>query len=170
MPRTLNIFDQLLNTSFETKQRTKAFETGLLIAHQGAKVDTVLRLIPTPTAEDGKPATALDSDWVLSHAKAVSRMLPGGIVVLGVYVLAPNAKLSTMEPRLQLLLGSLGGKEPVVLLFPTDAKKPSARCLLPDANRLQPLEIRTTREAASLRCFACDLQLDAAPLRLSRAV
>ena len=85
MPRTLNIFDQLLNTSFETKQRTKAFETGLLIAHQGAKVDTVLRLIPTPTAEDGKPATALDSDWVLSHAKAVSRMLPGGIVVLGVW-------------------------------------------------------------------------------------
>ena len=173
--RTLNISEQLLASSLESKQRTKTFETGLLIAHHGAKVDTILRLVPTPSADSKSPATTLDADWMLAHAVQVSRMLPGGIVVLGVYVLAPNAKLSSMEPKLQLLLGSLlklppAGPEsnPAALLLPTDAKKASCKALLPGAARLQPLEIKTTRTAAVLHCFTCDLALDV-PLRLSRA-
>ena len=175
--RTLNISDQLLASSLESKQRTKTFETGLLIAHHGAKVDTILRLVPTPSADSKSAATTLDADWMLAHAAQVSRMLPGGIVVLGVYVFAPNAKLSSMEPKLQQLLGSLlkqlpaAGPEsnPAALLLPTDAKKASCKALLPPgAARLQPLEIKTTRTAAALHCFTCDLALDV-PLRLSRA-
>ena len=174
--RTLNISDQLLASSLESKQRTKTFETGLLIAHHGAKVDTILRLVPTPSADGKSAATALDADWMLAHAAQVSRMLPGGIVVLGVYILAPNAKLSSMEPKLQLLLGSLlkqlppAGPEanPAALLLPTDAKKASCKALLPGAARLQPLEIKAMRAAAALHCFTCDLALDV-PLRLSRA-
>ena len=46
--RTLNISEQLLASELESKQRTKTFETGLLLAHHGAKVDTILRLVPTP--------------------------------------------------------------------------------------------------------------------------
>ena len=61
MVRQFSIAESLLTGSHESKQRSKLFETGLLIAHQGAKVDTVLRLVPTPNAEEGKEATALDS-------------------------------------------------------------------------------------------------------------
>ncbi len=162
--RTLNISDQLLASELESKQRTKTFETGLLLAHHGAKVDTILRLVPTPSADSKSAATTLDTDWMLAHAAQVSRMLPGGIVVLGVYVLAPNAKLSSMEPKLQLLLGSLlkqlppAGPEsnPAALLLPTDAKKASCKALLPGGARLQPLEIKSTRTAAALHCFTCD--------------
>jgi hypothetical protein len=174
--RTLNISDQLLASELESKQRTKTFETGLLLAHHGAKVDTILRLVPTPSADSKSAATTLDADWMLAHAAQVSRMLPGGIVVLGVYVLAPNAKLTSMEPKLQLLLGSLlkqlppAGPEsnPAALLLPTDAKKASCKALLPGGARLQPLEIKSTRTAAALHCFTCELALDV-PLRLSRA-
>ena len=162
--RTLNISEQLLASELESKQRTKTFETGLLLAHHGAKVDTILRLVPTPSADSKSAATTLDADWMLAHAAQVSRMLPGGIVVLGVYVLAPNAKLSSMEPKLQLLLGSLlkqlpaAGAEssPAALLLPTDAKKASCKALLPGGARLQPLEIKSTRTAAALHCFTCD--------------
>ena len=177
MVRTLSIADSLLTSSHESKQRSKRFETGLLIAQQGSKADTILRLVPTPNAEEGKEATALDSDWVLAHAGQVARMLPGGIVVLGMYVLAPNAKLSTMEPKLQQLLASLAGgatsragadAHSVALLFPTDAKKPMCRSFVPGAAKLKPLEIRTVREAPALRCVASDVEL-AVPLRLSSA-
>ena len=174
--RTLNISEQLLASELESKQRTKTFETGLLLAHHGAKVDTILRLVPTPSADSKSAATTLDADWMLAHAAQVSRMLPGGIVILGVYVLAPNAKLSSMEPKLQLLLGSLlkqlppAGAEsnPAALLLPIDAKKASCKALLPGGARLQPLEIKSTRTAAALHCFTCELALDV-PLRLSRA-
>ena len=160
--RTLNISEQLLASELESKQRTKTFETGLLLAHHGAKVDTILRLVPTPSADSKSAATTLDADWMLAHAAQVSRMLPGGIVVLGVYVLAPNAKLSSMEPKLQLLLGSLlkqlppAGAEsnPAALLLPTDAKKASCKALLPGGARLQPLEIKSTRTAAALHRFS----------------
>ena len=160
--RTLNISEQLLASELESKQRTKTFETGLLLAHHGAKVDTILRLVPTPSADSKSAATTLDADWMLAHAAQVSRMLPGGIVILGVYVLAPNAKLSSMEPKLQLLLGSLlkqlppAGAEsnPAALLLPIDAKKASCKALLPGGARLQPLEIKSTRTAAALHRFS----------------
>jgi hypothetical protein len=42
---------------------------------------------------------ALDIDWMESHAQQVSRMLPGGIDVVGVYVVAsePSFKASTVQ-------------------------------------------------------------------------
>ena len=69
--RTLNIFEQLLASELESKQRTKTFETGLLLAHHGAKVDTILRLVPTPSADSKSAATMLDADWMLAHAAQV---------------------------------------------------------------------------------------------------
>ena len=177
MVRTLSIADSLLTGSHESKQRSKRFETGLLIAQQGSKADTILRLVPTPNAEEGKEAAALDSEWVLAHAGQVARMLPGGIMVLGVYVLAANAKLTSMEPKLQQLLTSLAGgaasrfgpdTHPVALLFPTDAKKPMCRSCVPGAAKLKPLEIRSVREAPALRCVAADVEVSV-PLQLSSA-
>ena len=70
--RTLNISEQLLASALESKQRTKTFETGLLLAHHGAKVDTVLRLVPTPSADGKSAATALDAAFQ-SCARARSR-------------------------------------------------------------------------------------------------
>lgn len=47
--------------------------------------DVVLGFIPTPTPEEGSGLKRLDGEWMLSHAREVSRMLPGGIEVLGTY-------------------------------------------------------------------------------------
>ena len=82
MPRAIQISEQLLNSHYEDLQKRKAFETGLVVALQGAKADTVLRFIRTPEAEEGQEAKTIVTDWVLEHANQVARMLPGGVVVL----------------------------------------------------------------------------------------
>ncbi|KAL6785068.1 hypothetical protein ACKKBG_A02285 [Auxenochlorella protothecoides x Auxenochlorella symbiontica] len=60
--------------------------------------DLLLALIPTPDCEagpaarlDGKTHITLDADWVVEHALQLSRILIGGIHVLGMFVVAPAA-------------------------------------------------------------------------------
>ena len=40
----------------------------------------------------GGAGLALDRDWIGEHASQVARMLPGGLHVVGIYVLSPEDK------------------------------------------------------------------------------
>ncbi|VVB04368.1 unnamed protein product [Arabis nemorensis] len=100
-------------------------EVGLVIGKLSSVLDRgfVFDLIPTPTNDDGEPACSvleirddkrkpsksksqssesaslsIDSDWVAEHARQVSRMLLGGMKVVGIYVWASDSafKNSTM--------------------------------------------------------------------------
>ncbi|BAB02183.1 unnamed protein product [Arabidopsis thaliana] len=100
-------------------------EVGLVIGKLSSVLDRgfVFDLIPTPSNDDGEPACAvletkddkrkpsksksqssessslsIDSDWVAEHARQVSRMLLGGMKVVGIYVWASDIafKNSTM--------------------------------------------------------------------------
>ena len=168
MPRALSADDALLG-HHEKLQRTKSFETGLLLAQAGAKADTLLRFVPTPEQEEGVKAVAVDPDWMLEHAVQVSRMLPGGVVVLGCYVFAPNAKLAPQEAKLQQVLHAIAKRLPpsvsephaVLLLLPSDAKKVVCKsCAAAPPVRLQPLDLKTSPKPPELVCFACDWQVD----------
>ncbi|XP_058785292.1 uncharacterized protein LOC131660150 isoform X1 [Vicia villosa] len=93
-----------------TKSASPA-EVGLLIGKFSSTLDRVFLfdLIPTPPNDSGEPASSItqpdkktasksksqtldssslfiDKDWVSEHARQVSRMLVGGIKVVGVYV------------------------------------------------------------------------------------
>ena len=168
MPRALSADDALLG-HHEKLQRTKSFETGLLLAQAGAKADTLLRFVPTPEQEEGVKAVAVDPDWMLEHAVQVSRMLPGGVVVLGCYVFASNAKLAPQEAKLQQVLHAIAKRLPpsvsephaVLLLLPSDAKKVVCKsCAAAPPVRLQPLDLKTSPKPPELVCFACDWQVD----------
>uniref|UniRef100_A0A1J3K7B4 Protein odr-4-like protein n=1 Tax=Noccaea caerulescens TaxID=107243 RepID=A0A1J3K7B4_NOCCA len=100
-------------------------EVGLVIGKLSSALDRgfVFDLIPTPSNDDGNPACSvletrddkkkpsksksqssessslsIDSDWVAEHARQVSRMLLGGVKVVGIYVWASESafKNSTM--------------------------------------------------------------------------
>ncbi|KAG7563920.1 ODR-4-like [Arabidopsis suecica] len=97
-------------------------EVGLVIGKLSSVLDRgfVFDLIPTPSNDDGEPACSvletkddkrkpsksksessslsIDSDWVAEHARQVSRMLLGGMKVVGIYVWASDTsfKNSTM--------------------------------------------------------------------------
>ncbi|ESQ32638.1 hypothetical protein EUTSA_v10004086mg [Eutrema salsugineum] len=100
-------------------------EVGLVIGKLSSVLDRgfVFDLIPTPSNDAGEPACSvletrddkrkpskskpqssessslsIDSDWVAEHARQVSRMLLGGVKVVGIYVWASDSafKNSTM--------------------------------------------------------------------------
>ncbi|KAK3560916.1 hypothetical protein QTP86_022908 [Hemibagrus guttatus] len=73
-------------------------ETGLFIGQCSAQRDFVVLAVRTPhresegaTESQRKPSSleSIDVEWVAEHARQVSRMLPGGVSVLGLFLVAP---------------------------------------------------------------------------------
>lgn len=158
MPRATFVEEKLLRSRHEELQRITTFETGLLIALQGAKTDTILGFIRTPDAEEGTQATTLSVDWVLEHARQLARMLPGGVVVLGLYVLTSSSRLSVLEQKLYSLLVTLAKqlpdrvleKQAVLLQLPTDSRKASCRMVTEGAPKLLPVDLKQTQGPAQV--------------------
>ena len=98
MPRTVlgdsDIVESLQASLFASKC---PFQIGLIVGRMTSARDYILSLLPTPAPEtdDGKPGepfsgwSDLDEGWVIDHAKLISRLMPGGLMVMGIYVFAP---------------------------------------------------------------------------------
>ncbi|TMW64254.1 hypothetical protein Poli38472_012876 [Pythium oligandrum] len=83
-------------------QQRRRFEMGLLVGQSGvlSACDTVLAATQVPAeCEDEAVASFEDvsSDWVCDVAKQVDRMLPGGIKILGLYVISASDPRSVMD-------------------------------------------------------------------------
>lgn len=66
-----------------------AFITGLLIGQSSPQRDYIVLSTKTPHRDQNSSGTLdnVDIEWVTEHAKQVSRMLPGGLTVLGVFLI-----------------------------------------------------------------------------------
>lgn len=67
-----------------------AFTTGLLIGQSSPQRDYAVLATKTPqkgTESSSGTLDDVDIEWVTEHAKQVSRMLPGGMSVLGVFII-----------------------------------------------------------------------------------
>ncbi|XP_043860937.1 protein odr-4 homolog isoform X1 [Dromiciops gliroides] len=81
----------LLNFS----NQEKAFVSGLLIGQCSSQRDYVVLATRTPPREEQNEGTRssqsqlndLDEEWTTTHANQVSRMLPGGLLVLGIFII-----------------------------------------------------------------------------------
>ncbi|XP_015399335.2 protein odr-4 homolog isoform X2 [Panthera tigris] len=74
----------------------KAFVSGLLIGQCSSQKDYVILATRTPPKEEQNENLKhqqkakldnLDEEWATEHANQVSRMLPGGLLVLGVFII-----------------------------------------------------------------------------------
>ncbi|XP_074078351.1 protein odr-4 homolog isoform X3 [Macrotis lagotis] len=73
----------------------KAFISGLLIGQCSSQRDYVVLATRTPPREEQSETTKssqsqlddLDEEWTTAHANQVSRMLPGGLLVLGIFII-----------------------------------------------------------------------------------
>nr|XP_020483423.1 protein odr-4 homolog [Labrus bergylta] len=72
--------------------------TGLLIGQSSAQRDFVIMATRTPQREESTAASrnCLDKEWVTEHARQVSRMLPGGLSVLGVFIIDDSDAKDTL--------------------------------------------------------------------------
>ena len=184
--RSLAAPAELVSSAHESLQRKCQFETGLLLAQQGSQTDTLVRLVRTPAAYGGAAKqTELDAQWMLAHAAQVARMLPGGVVVLGVYAYAPQPKLNALEaqlnsPVLSEILRRLQSSHPsskavgaagadaeetapdwhsILILMPSDAKRVSFKALARGALKPSPIDPKIT--TAPLHCFSASWVVDA---------
>uniref|UniRef100_A0A4W6E9Q7 Protein odr-4 homolog n=1 Tax=Lates calcarifer TaxID=8187 RepID=A0A4W6E9Q7_LATCA len=82
--------------------------TGLLIGQSSSQRDFVIMATRTPQKEDSTaaPGTSLDKEWVTEHARQVFRMLPGGLSVLGVFIITDNDGKDTLTTLRQNLISS----------------------------------------------------------------
>ncbi|KAG7276178.1 hypothetical protein CRUP_030602 [Coryphaenoides rupestris] len=82
--------------------------TGLLIGQNSAQRDFVVKATRTPQREETSPTPSgsgdgLDIEWVTEHARQVSRMLPGGLSVLGVFYISDAKSEDTLITLRQLV-------------------------------------------------------------------
>ncbi|XP_070830558.1 protein odr-4 homolog [Chaetodon trifascialis] len=79
--------------------------TGLLIGQSSAQRDFVIMATRTPQREESSSASgnSLDKEWVTEHARQVSRMLPGGLSVLGVFIITDTDAKDTLTTLRQLV-------------------------------------------------------------------
>ncbi|KAM3915365.1 protein odr-4 homolog isoform 1-T2 [Leptodactylus fuscus] len=90
--------DEAVETYF-TKiiQQEKPYVTGLLIGHCSMQRDYVVLAVQTPQKDDqgevpekrAGPSKLddIDEEWISIHASQVNRMLPGGLLVVGVFLI-----------------------------------------------------------------------------------
>nr|XP_002127102.1 protein odr-4 homolog isoform X1 [Ciona intestinalis] len=95
MVKTINV-DSSLSKYFNTIVETGKPTCGIIIGKTSKTKDYVVNLIKCPTKD---AAFKLDDQWVASHAVNVSHMLPGGVTVIGVFVVADTKTVEATALR-----------------------------------------------------------------------
>lgn len=104
-PRQVIVVDQV--DEFWSSNAKSAFELGLLVGQVSSSNvgDFVLAVVPVPSEiESGENPTGLSDvsvDWVQEVAQQVDRLLPGGISVLGLYVVSARDVSTQVVPYLR---------------------------------------------------------------------
>uniref|UniRef100_K7G0E1 Protein odr-4 homolog n=1 Tax=Pelodiscus sinensis TaxID=13735 RepID=K7G0E1_PELSI len=100
-------------SDFSTKPKTCV--TGLLIGQCSLQRDYVILAIRTPPREEQNESNKnhhpqladIDEEWVTAHASQLSRMLPGGLLVLGVFIIAAPEVAKDVQNALRKLVFSI---------------------------------------------------------------
>lgn len=95
-------------------QQQKSYVSGLLIGHCSSQRDYVVLAVQTPQKDDqgevpqkkaGPPKLDdIDEEWVSIHASQVNRMLPGGLLVVGVFLITSPELAKDSQNALRKLI------------------------------------------------------------------
>nr|XP_056700513.1 protein odr-4 homolog [Euleptes europaea] len=99
----------------ELTTKSKPFITGLLVGQCSPQRDYVILAIQTPPKDEENKNNAgssselsnIDEEWTTAHANQVSRMLPGGLLVLGVFTIAIPELSKEIQSTLRTLVFSV---------------------------------------------------------------
>ncbi|XP_054837057.1 protein odr-4 homolog [Eublepharis macularius] len=95
--------------------KSKSLITGLLVGQCSPQRDYVVLAIQTPPKDEenksnavcGSELSNVDEEWTTAHAKQVSRMLPGGLLVVGVFTVAIPELSKEIQNTLRKLVFSV---------------------------------------------------------------
>lgn len=159
-------------------QQRIALEVGVLVGRLGTSRDHILFLVKTPAqdgeqpvaAEDGvasMSAVTLRNEWISEHAAQVTRMLPGGIAVMGAYLLASEKAFTGAAPQLCGLAKALraeAGDDSLLLHIDAATGKTSLKEYAGGAPSgaagLKPVELRFVALRQAFQTLLCSLDVD----------
>ncbi|KAM6343465.1 protein odr-4 homolog isoform 4-T14 [Alca torda] len=113
MGRTYFVEEAVGQYLSDLSTKLKPFVTGLLIGQCSPQRDYVIRAVRTPPKEEQKEEdipsklASIDEEWITTHASQVSRMLPGGLVVIGVFIIATPELSKDSQNALRKLIFSV---------------------------------------------------------------
>ncbi|XP_062462240.1 protein odr-4 homolog [Pezoporus occidentalis] len=93
--------------------KVQPYVTGLLIGQCSMQKDYVIQAVRTPPKEEQKEdlspskLASIDEEWITTHASQVSRMLPGGLLVLGVFIITSPELSKDSQNALRKLIFSV---------------------------------------------------------------
>lgn len=144
---------------------------------EGRRKDYVLQLIRTPdenegdsslrVMEQGKGQFYLDveTEWVCEHACQLSRILPGGLSVLGLYVLCDTPAFSpkSFEGLLKMInseIMSVGSTQPSILLHIDATRGVLSAKEQDDGLMFKPCQVQNSSILTEMVEFRCNYPLD----------
>ncbi|XP_009960498.1 PREDICTED: protein odr-4 homolog isoform X3 [Leptosomus discolor] len=114
MGRTYFVEEAIGQYLSDLSTKLKPYVTGLLIGQCSPQRDYVIRAVRTPPKEEQKEdrispskLASIDEEWITTHASQVSRMLPGGLLVLGVFIIATPELSKDSQDALRKLIFSV---------------------------------------------------------------
>ncbi|KFV80042.1 Protein odr-4 [Struthio camelus australis] len=114
MGRTYLVEEAVGQYLSDLNTKLKPCVTGLLIGQCSSQRDYVIRAVRTPPKEEQNEVNvnpsklaSIDEEWITAHASQVSRMLPGGLLVLGVFVIATPELAKDSQNALRKLIFSV---------------------------------------------------------------
>ncbi|KAM7336046.1 hypothetical protein ACRRTK_004539 [Alexandromys fortis] len=129
----------------------KSFVSGLLIGQCSSQKDYVILATRTPPKEEHNenvkhPKTKLDTldeEWATEHASQVSRMLPGGLVVLGIFIVTTLELADDLQNALRRLIFSVEKSMNRKRLWNVTEEEVSERVILHICSSTKKLSCRT---------------------------
>lgn len=190
---------QLKSTEDRLSSSSIPAQVGLVIGKLSSSLDRgfVFSLIPTPPNDEGRPACSLvepikddrrkgakqsksqgssdsssvviDKDWVAEHARQVSKMLVGGIRVIGIYVWASESAFKNSTVELCQTIKGVAGAAPPLLGTDTEERLlihisysprrwTCRNCVLASnitSSSLKPCDFKMGKVLSSLQKFRC---------------
>nr|XP_023014162.1 protein odr-4 homolog [Leptinotarsa decemlineata] len=141
---------------------------GLILGQSCSGKDYIIHFAKTPpfqSEEDkklGKPVQNMKSlddmnpNWIADHAKQTTRMLPGGMSVLGVFLVSPDDLLTPFHSKLKLILQTIHkqldmnkylhgnpSSEKLVLHFSSKSRKYFCKTYDVISHNIQPVEVKS---------------------------
>ncbi|NXT49081.1 ODR4 protein, partial [Pluvianellus socialis] len=115
MGRTYFVEEAIGQYLSDLSTKLKPYVTGLLIGQCSPQRDYIIRAVRTPPKEEQKEdnisplkLASVDEEWITTHAsQVVSRMLPGGLLVLGVFIIATPELSKDSQNALRKLIFSV---------------------------------------------------------------
>ncbi|NWX78691.1 ODR4 protein, partial [Alca torda] len=113
MGRTYFVEEAVGQYLSDLSTKLKPFVTGLLIGQCSPQRDYVIRAVRTPPKEEQKEEdipsklASIDEEWITTHASQVAQMLPGGLVVIGVFIIATPELSKDSQNALRKLIFSV---------------------------------------------------------------